>query len=412
MRLLALFLAIFAGITAALALPHNLTLSRPGWAYTGAVLDYNFAGGQMWSSAQTHQSNITFGGPIPLFNVTRTSSGNFAQAMDGHWISFPASVARITDLGFLIEEPQTNTALWTREMSNAAWTKTNATAVTDAVGIDNLANNAVTVTANSANATVLQSITLASQLNVYSVFIKRVTGSGAIQTTVDGGTTWTTCAGINTTSFTRCSVNKTAANPSIGIRIVTSGDAVITDFSQCENNAVPTSPISTTTVAGTRAVDTIQSLTIPMVPFTYYWEGLVAGAAVVAIRNMVGPVSASASTQPRIFAASNSFQFSDNTHVQSTRATSTIAAIPNAQTYITGSATVPLLVGVTWDANGETVAANGSTTTTVGTMTAPTGTVQIGDTGSTRGINGYIQRITIWPNRLSDAQMAQLTTGK
>jgi hypothetical protein len=66
---------------------------------------------------------------------------------------------------------------------------------------------------------------------------------------------------INTTTYVRCSVEAVLANPVIGVRIVTSGDAVNVDFAQNEANTFPTPPIATTTVSVARAADGISATT-------------------------------------------------------------------------------------------------------------------------------------------------------
>ena len=121
-------------------------------------------------------------------------------------------------------------------MTNAAWVKTTMTTALNAVGIDGTANSATTLTATGASAMAVQTITLASQADNYSVFLKRVTGSGVINlclATTSCGTA-TACTVTSTITFTRCTVTATVLNPIVGIQIVTNGDAVIADFNQME----------------------------------------------------------------------------------------------------------------------------------------------------------------------------------
>ena len=79
------------------------------------------------------------------------------------WTGFAPNVARRTDRGLLIEETRTNVVLHNRDLTNAAWVKTNMTAVKDQTGVDGVANSASKITATAANATVLQTITLTLQ---------------------------------------------------------------------------------------------------------------------------------------------------------------------------------------------------------------------------------------------------------
>jgi hypothetical protein len=98
------------------------------------------------------------------------------------------------------------------DWSNAAWTKTNVTAT------------AGDLTATAGNGTCQQSLTAASANYVLRVKLRRKTGSGNIQLTIDGAS-YTT---VTLTTYDQVfSISQSAVtNPNFGIRIVTSGDAV------------------------------------------------------------------------------------------------------------------------------------------------------------------------------------------
>lgn len=148
----------------------------------------------------------------------------------------------------------TNLALRSNDFTNASWAKSNMTTALTATGPDGVANGASTLTATAANATALQAITSASSSRLTSVYIKRRTGSGNIDLTQDNGTTWT--AQTVTSSWTRVALwAVTSTNPTVGIRIVTSGDAVDVWCFQHETGTVATSPIVTYGAAVTRVAD-------------------------------------------------------------------------------------------------------------------------------------------------------------
>jgi hypothetical protein len=154
----------------------------------------------------------------------------------------------------LIETTKTNRALFNRDMTNAAWVKTTMTAAKDQTGIDNVANAASSLTATAANATVLQAIVLASGARAQSAFVKRITGVGVIQMTMDGGTTWTAIP--VTGAYVQVSIpTQTLANPSFGFRIVTSGDAIAVDMVQNEDGIDVTTPIATAGAIASRNTD-------------------------------------------------------------------------------------------------------------------------------------------------------------
>lgn len=224
----------------------------PGWVLRGTVpadLDFDFAKGRYW------QRGIGFtADPSAVLSCSRASTG-YAQTGEGLWLPFSSNMARITNQGLLVEEARTNDAFWCRDLTNAVWVKVNMTAALTATGIDNTGNAASTLTATAGNATVLQTITLGSISDTYSVFLKRVSGSGTINITENGGTLWTPVA--LTTLWQRFQVTATLANPVFGIQIVTNGDVVAADFNQLEPGGVATSPIGTTNAAISRAADIV-----------------------------------------------------------------------------------------------------------------------------------------------------------
>lgn len=127
----------------------------------------------------------------------------------------------------------TNKALYSHDLTNGWWTPSNMTVGQDATGVTGESNHACTLTADAGNATVLgTAITAASATHSTCWYLKRKTGTGTIELTVDGGTTWQSVT--LTTAFQKFTVNQvTVTNPVIGIRIVTSGDAVYVGNAEC-----------------------------------------------------------------------------------------------------------------------------------------------------------------------------------
>ena len=157
-------------------------------------------------------------------------------------------------IGVLAEPAATNLCLHSNDLTDAAWTAANMTTAKTATGPGNRANEATTVTATAANATVKQSITDASAARVTAVYLKRRTGTGNVDLTMDDGSTWATQA--ITTSWVRYELaTATAANPIVGLRLVTDTDAVDVALFQHELGTVATSPIVTIGSTATRAKD-------------------------------------------------------------------------------------------------------------------------------------------------------------
>ena len=192
---------------------------------------------------------------------TKLSSGLWASVASGTARSFYSGLDTTVGsyLGYLAEGARTNLCLQARDLSNASWTKSSTTGAKDQVGIDGTASSASSLVATGANGTCKQSITLASASDTFSVFVKRITGTGEVDITIDGGTTWVAITGsINSSTYTRVNVNQTVTNPSVGFRIVTSGDKIAVDMCQLEGSTTfASSPIPTTTVSVTRNGDVL-----------------------------------------------------------------------------------------------------------------------------------------------------------
>ena len=215
-------------------------------------------------------------GAVTLTLTRGTGSATFTRATaaaarlsDGTWkLDVASGTARShyledsTYAGVISERTSTNRCLWNRDFTDAAWANVNVTAAKDATGIDGAANSCSTLTAGAIGGTSLQTITNASAARVLSAFVKRKTGTGAVNLTLDGGVSSTDISGlINSTTFTRVSRTQTLANPVIGFSFGASGDEIIVDCIQEETDLATgsafTAPIVTTTAAVTRNEDAL-----------------------------------------------------------------------------------------------------------------------------------------------------------
>lgn len=204
--------------------------------------------------------NFLAGNPDSRVTFTRASSGTYfdnagllktaltdVQRFDYH----PTTLAA---RGLLIEGSRTNIALYNRDFTNAAWVKTTLTALLDQIGLGGGAGSASSLTALLGNASILQTVVLASSARSLSAYVKRLVGTGTINMTTDGGLSWVPIT--VTTSWTRVSIpTQTLANPVFGFQIVTGGDSIAVDYIQNEDGTFPTSAIATTSAAVTRAAD-------------------------------------------------------------------------------------------------------------------------------------------------------------
>lgn len=187
----------------------------------------------------------------------------------------------------LIEAAATNRVLHNRDLTNAAWTATNATVTHNQTGLDGNSNSASLVTSTASGATVTQSITDASKARVVSVWIKFVSGTGLISVTTGAGDVLAfPTAGV----WVRIQKTVTSSNPTVGIYIHSSGSSFVIDYFQEEDGATATSAIPTAGVAVTRAAD------VPT-----YSSG---SSATVAVGNVETLMSYASGTALKLLAAS------------------------------------------------------------------------------------------------------------
>ena len=310
------------------------------------------------------------------------------------------------DMGALIELVKTNVVLHNRDLTNAAWVKVACTAAKDQTGPDGVANSASSLTASAGNATCLQAIVLASSARFQTAYIKRVTGTGVINMTMDAGVTWTV---VDVTSaWTRVEIpTQTLANPTVGFRIVTSGDAIAVDFAQNEDSAAcATSPIPTTTVAVTRPADVISPTNTSYLNTT--------GMTVV----VHGSMARSSASENGTFVALDNLSDSIFSRKSDT-ATANFGQNSGTQwndirAYPPGAANMSKLAAVQAIAPNNVGFCDSSgvvTTDTVATVATVTN-VRIGAQYGFGPIigqwDGYIQYIAFWDSRISDAALPLL----
>lgn len=182
-----------------------------------------------------------------------------AFAFDSNGILQPVAVNTLrrsydidgTSRGLLIEEASENFQLADsyRTFTDSDWTKSNITVSQTVDGIDGSPNGAARLTATSTNGFILynQNGTQPDGAGTYtgSLYIKRVTGSGNINISCDGGSNYTEISGSLTSDWQRFEVQAGSGqtDPNIVVRIDTSGDAIDVDWTQLEKKDAATSPM-------------------------------------------------------------------------------------------------------------------------------------------------------------------------
>ena len=167
-----------------------------------------------------------------------------------------SAIADATLHGYLVEAIRTNLVKQS-EVFKTTWTASNITIADDSVVSPAGTTTADTLTASADNATILQAITGTAVPYTFSVYLKRLTGTGIVSISADG-TNFTTCT-INASTWTRCSDTRTltAASYNVTIKLGTNTDAVYVWGAQAELGSFASSYIPTTTLTVQRNTDVL-----------------------------------------------------------------------------------------------------------------------------------------------------------
>jgi hypothetical protein len=362
-----------------------------------------------------------WGHQVPCNNhyATTRASTKYVMASDGLFASVPSNMlamgsspVNVLFTGALIEGAATNLALWSRDLTQSGtWIAVTMTATKNAVGIDGTANSATTLTSSSAAGTILQSLTQASAAYTYTVYVKGVTVTGAIQvadypvltpafTTLSAANCFNsanvgTAPATGQTGFLRCTVTATSLNPVIGFKFANSGDSIIVDFNQLEAGSTGTSPILTTSATAARNSDLVAITGAPL--------ALIQGASGSLFAN-VSSYTAAANVNRAfgVTATSLAHVFVGGTSIVSTFNNSVVLAA----TFGSGAWQTGLKTSVGWNASGRSIVGNNGTVATDANLMVSQDN-QLGGGGG-NFLNGSVLRTALWPTRFSDALLKAL----
>jgi hypothetical protein len=381
------------------------------------IVPARFKTGTLYTQIATTSAGVVLGSSGD-FNVTRaTTATRFNSA--GLIESVASGVPRLdyyTSGGtagcpaLLVEAAATNLALHSRDLTNAVWSGTTVTTEKNAVGADGTASGATTITATAASGTVLQALSHASTGRIFSAYIRRVTGTGAIQLTTNGGTNWDTVT--ITSGYTQvASVARTVASGTVGIRLAVSGDVIEVDFTQGEVGPVATSPNATTSGTVTRNADVITltgavSGCIGQTEGTIYAEVDVQKTA-AAFRNIIEVTDGTSSN--RFFA-----RLYDDSGTQRLE-----VALINSGGFAARYQNLAMPAGIykvafAYALNNFACFVNGiqnGSTDTSGNCSASYSTINLGSAaGNVSFFNDRIRSAALYTTRLTDSELAALTT--
>lgn len=306
----------------------------------------------------------------------------------------------LTAAGLSVFGAATNLLLHNRDLTNAAWTKgATATVAKNQTGADGLTNGASSFTAGAtlATNTVMQAVVSASAARYPTAYVKRLVGTGTVEMTTDGGTTWVNVTSQISTSYAKVSIPvQTVTNPSTGFRITTNADSIAVDF------------VMQTTVADAPAIETTTAdVTVNADSITAAHDGGTEGTLYV---RAIGPVSSDVSyfgldngtTAERVLlgvSANANFVLVTDGAVQQafvTQATRTVGGTERP--------------AGRYKLNDTNVARNGTAATADTICTTPTTTfIRLGDAGGTVS-DTVIQAVQRQSRGLSDAELVTLSS--
>ena len=373
-----------------------------------------------------------------LNTATRVNSSGFLETVNANLPRFDFDPISLTCKGLLIEELRTNVILNSSDFSNGAtWTPTNlntsgtpawinvgvapdgaSTAdklIADSTSGSHLVGTLVTPVVDTYTASAYVKAAgygfcalqmLFGGLNIFRAYnlttgaITASAGTGTDATPVNAGNGWWRFAVTFTTLSTATDAFRVRVeNAGTGANWSGNGtDGILVWGAQLEAGSFPTSYIPTTTTSLTRNADVVS---MTGTNFNDWWTSTI-GAAVA--RVLPSTVSG---TRPAA-------QFDDNSanNIIALRGNTT-----NPELYIrattdqaqidagTISANTTYLLGGAWNTNDCAAAVNGGTAVPDTSVTVPTATqARLGSDG-TNYLNGCLQSLRYWPQRVTNAEI-------
>lgn len=368
--------------------------------------------------------DFTTGQLDPRLTFTRASTGTFINA-SGNVATASNNVARfdhdpttLAPRGLLIEGAATNLLNWSESFAtsggtNNNWADTNITR--NSTNNTDPANGttALRVTASAGNGTIISTAAMGtSAQRTFSIWLRRVSGTGNIEYTLDNGSTYTTQA--ITSSWVRYTFAATTAAQRVGIRIVTSGDSIELWGAQLEAGSGASSYIPTGASQVTRVQDLVA---ITSTNFSSWWTSNNPASFLVDISSTNRPL---ANHIFRIADSSGSaygYQsyFNSTTMPMQVRAVMTSTASSDVAIGSNLAANTRTKIGFTIESAALKRFRDGSLANTLNTPTLPPNTMTqmyIGGTSSfgNSSADFHIRQFKYWPITLSDAAMQGFTT--
>jgi len=228
-------------------------------SYTAVAIPYVFG---VWLRRKTGTGNIqiaadngtyttvTITNDWALYTVTQTptagtksagirivTNGDEVYAWGAHLYRSDLGGMQANASAYPYYDPSTlKNLLGFTELLTTGWTNTNTTDTQVAIAAPNGSANSIDVAATAGNGTLLASLSLLASPYTFSIWLRRKTGTGTVEITVDG-TTYVTAAVTADWQRFSTTLTPTAGTRTPGIRIVTFGDAVYAWGAQLSDSA-------------------------------------------------------------------------------------------------------------------------------------------------------------------------------
>lgn len=370
-----------------------------------ATVYMDFANGRYWYNGQSWVTQEDASGILAALGGTFTrastayytnSAGLLASAASGV-LRFDYNPVTLAARGILLEGARTNICLQSQTLGTT-WSPTNLTVGDNTEVAPDGTTTAETLTATAGNGTLIQDLgVIASAAKVFSIWLKRKTGTGNIDMTLNGGTGWTTKT--ITSAWARYEITATLADPDVGIRIVTSGDEIYAWGGQCEAAAFASSYIPTTTGSVTRAAD---SLLIPVSP------PLSVGTVLVVTRN-IQPNPGFMVAQGEVSGSNAALYTQSDTVGRTFNVVRELSATAPSGTWLDRRKSASA-----GNTGGTSIVVNGGTVATDANRWASTdapSVIQIGARNGAGHAFGNYEQLALWlGTKVSDAELQRLTT--
>ena len=305
----------------------------------------------------------------------------------------------------LLEPQRTNIALWSEDLTQTAWAKTNSGTITANTTISpDGTQTADTLTAGANSGQVQQAPTGTSgAVYTVSIWVKRITGTGNVFLRAVENTDTLIAVTSDWQRFT-ATVTSTSTTIRIGVKLATIGDAVAIWGGQIEAGAYPTTYIPTTSATATRIADSFSRNNI-------YTNGLITSSGGTWFVELRGNISYVRDNSGETLGIGDTTSLATNALIMrngvGTSRLQIFKRISGAATTLYTTTTDTVKIAIKWNGTSADVFVNGTKEVSA---TAFTTTNMEFFNGWGQQIPLFIQQTALYPTPLTDTQCQTLTT--